>query len=130
MAITYQETQQLTVSHDDLAQRLQVEKKVLFNQVYQEGFELGIRSCSKLSEADYRHFERVSPLADSLDEEVLEYLWNFLDRRGYPQQARLHHPDFADVLAVDPESHVVFVQGWLEGVLSIWHTIKAQMNCQ
>ncbi|AFZ42403.1 hypothetical protein PCC7418_0161 [Halothece sp. PCC 7418] len=128
MAITYQELKQQVQRQDNLVERLQAEKNVLLHKVHQEGFELGIRSSSKLSYKDYCHFERVSPLADSLDEDVLDYLWSFLDIKQYPQQARLHDPDFADLLEADPESRIVFAQGWIEGVLSIWETIKTQVD--
>jgi hypothetical protein len=128
MAITHEELKQQAQGQDNLVERLRVEKNVLLNKVRQEGFELGIRSSSKLSYQDYRHFERVYSLAESLDEEVLDYLWSFLDLKEYPQQARLHDPDFAELLAVDPQSRIVFAQGWLEGVLSIWQMIKTQVD--
>lgn len=128
MAITHQELKQQAQEQDNLVERLQAEKNVLLHTVRQEGFELGIRSSSKLSYKDYRHFERVSPLAESLDEDVLDYLWSFLDLKEYPEQARLHDPDFAHLLEVDPESRIIFAQGWLEGVLSIWETIKTQVD--
>lgn len=128
MAITYQAFQQQTQGQDNLVERLQSEKNLLTHKVHQEGFELGIRSSSKLSYNDYRHFERVSPLADSFDEDVLDYLWSFLDRKQYPKQARLHEANFADLLDADPESRIMFAQGWLEGVLSIWETIKTQVD--
>lgn len=128
MAITYEELKQQAEGQDNLVERLRAEKNVLLNKVRQEGFELGIRSSSKLSYKDYRHFERVSPLADSLDEDVLDYLWSFLDLKEYPEQARLHDPDFAELLEADPQSRITFAQGWLEGVLSIWETIKTQVD--
>jgi histidinol-phosphate/aromatic aminotransferase/cobyric acid decarboxylase-like protein len=127
MAITQQELKLHVTQQDNLVERLQAEKKVLLNKVRQEGFELGIRSSSKLTYQEFRHFERVAPLASSLDEEVLEYLWSFLDLKDYPQEARLDD-DFAYLLEVDPQSRVIFAQGWLEGVLSVWQTIKAQVE--
>lgn len=126
MVITHEEPK-FQVAQDNLVDRLQLEKKILLNKVRQEGFELGVRSSSKLSYKEFRHFERVTSLAMSLDEEVLEYLWSFLDLKEYPQEARISDPDFAYLLSVDPASRVVFAQGWLEGVLSIWQTIKAQV---
>lgn len=128
MVITREELKLQVAQEDNLVERLQTEKKVLLNKVRQEGFELGIRSSAKLSYKEFRHFERVTPLAGSLDDEVLEYLWSFLDLKDYPQEARLHDPDFAYLLEVDPQSRVVFAQGWLEGVLSVWQTIKAQVE--
>jgi len=126
MAITYAEFKIQATEEDNLVERLETEKKVLLHKVRQEGFELGIRSSSKLSHKDFNHFERVSSLAAFLDDDVIDYLWTFLDIKGYPEQARTHDPDFAHLLGVDPESRVTFAQGWLEGVLSIWSAIKAQ----
>ena len=124
MAITCEE---LKVNQTDLVERLRVERKVLLNKVHQEGFELGIRSSSQLSYKDFNHFDRVRPLAASLDEEVLDYLWTFLDLKAYPEQARLQDPDFTHLLEVDPQSRIVFAQGWLDGVLSVWQTIKGEV---
>jgi post-segregation antitoxin (ccd killing protein) len=128
MAITCEELKQQAQGQENLVERLRVEKNVLLNKVHQEGFELGIRSSSKLSYKDYQHFERVSSLAEALDEDVLDYLWSFLDLKEYPEQARLHDPDFAHLLEVDPQSRITFAQGWLEGVLSIWQAIKTHVD--
>jgi hypothetical protein len=128
MAVTFEELKTQAAEQDNLVERLQAEKKVLLNTVRQEGFELGIRSSSKLTYKDFRHFERVMPLANSLDDEILDYLWNFLDLKEYSQQARVNDPDFAYLLQVDPQSRIVFAQGWMEGVVSVWQTIKAQVE--
>ncbi|MDX2098974.1 MAG: hypothetical protein SFW36_14450 [Leptolyngbyaceae cyanobacterium bins.59] len=128
MAITCEELKLQVTQQDNLVERLQAEKKVLLNTIRQEGFELGIRSSSRLSYKDFRHFERVMSLATALDEDVLDYLWTFLDYKAYPEQARLHDPDFAHLLEVDPQSRITFAQGWLEGVLSIWQTIQAEVD--
>lgn len=128
MAVICEELKVQAAEQDNLIERLQAEKKVLLNKIRQEGFELGIRSSSKLSYKDFRHFERVMPLATSLDDEVLDYLWSFLDLKEYSQQARIQDPDFAYLLEVDPQSRIVFAQGWLEGVVSVWQTIKDQVD--
>lgn len=128
MAIVCEEMKLNTIQQEDLVERLRMEKKVLMNNVRQEGFELGIRSCSKLSYQDFRHFERVMPLANSLDEDVLDHLWSFLDFKEYPEQARLHDPDFAHLLEVDPQCRITFAQGWMEGVFSVWQTLKCRID--
>lgn len=128
MAITYEELKVQVTEQDNLVERLQTEKKVLLNKVRQEGFELGIRSSAKLSYNDFRHFERVQSLAVALDEDVLDYLWTFLNLKDYPEQARLNDADFAYLLQVDPASRISFAQGWIDGVLSVWHTIKTQVE--
>ncbi|HEY9616781.1 MAG TPA: hypothetical protein V6C64_08075 [Microcoleaceae cyanobacterium] len=117
---------QSTQPAGSLAQ-VEPERKVLMNKIHQEGFELGVRSTSKLSYKDFQHFERVQALATALDEDAVEYLWTFLDSRGYPQDSRTHDPDFGQLLAVSPDSGVLFAQGWLEGVLSVWQTVKTQV---
>lgn len=128
MVVTQEELKLQAAQDDNLVDRLQAEKKVLLNKVRQESFELGIRSSSKLSYKEFRHFERVAPLANALDEEVLDYLGSFLDLKNYPQSARMQDADFAYLLQVDPQSRIVFAQGWIEGVLSVWQTIKAQVE--
>ncbi|MEM9539505.1 MAG: hypothetical protein AAGA60_08335, partial [Cyanobacteria bacterium P01_E01_bin.42] len=128
MAILHEELEIQALKDTDLIERLQAEKKILLKKVRQEGLELGIRSSSKLSYQDFRHFERVMPMAEALDEEVLDYLWTFLDRKQYPEQARLQDRDFAYLLKVDPQSRVAFAQGWLEGVLTIWENLKAHVE--
>lgn len=112
----------------NLIERLRAEKAVLLDKVRQEGVELGIRSSTQLSYKDFRHFERISPLAAHLDEDVLEHLWTFLDFKAYPQQARLQDPDFAHLLEMDTQSRIVLAQGWIEGVLSVWDTLKSQVD--
>jgi len=128
MAVICEELKTQATEDVALVERLQVEKKVLLNKVHQEGFELGVRSSSKLSYKDFRHFERIQPLAVSLDEDTLDYLWSFLDMKDYPNQARIQDPDFAHLLTVDPQSRITFAQGWIDGVLSVWHVIKEQVD--
>ncbi|MDC0833236.1 hypothetical protein POG22_09485 [Geitlerinema sp. CS-897] len=128
MAILHQELKVQATESENLVERLQAEKSILLRKVQQEGFELGIRSSSKLSYKDFRHFERVAPVATHLDEDVLEYLWTFLDLKEYPQQSRFHDPDFAQLLESDPQSRIVFANGWLDGVLMVWKTIKEQVD--
>ncbi|MBP0002579.1 MAG: hypothetical protein J7642_02460 [Cyanobacteria bacterium SBC] len=128
MAIFHQELKIQATEQENLVERLQAEKSILLRKVQQEGFELGIRSSSKLSYKDFRHFERVAPVAAQVDEDVLEYLWTFLDLKEYPEQSRVHDPDFAQLLESDPQSRIVFANGWLDGVLMVWKTIKEQVD--
>lgn len=127
-AVHCQELKHGLAAQNSLIERLRSEKQILLHTVWQEGFELGIRSSSKLSYQNFRHFERVALIAEHLDEDALDYLWTFLDLKAYPQQARLQDPDFAHLLASDAQSRIVFAQAWLEGVLSVWQTIKDQVD--
>lgn len=129
MAITYEVPTLQASAQNGLVERLQVEKQVLLNKIQQEGFELGVRSTSSLSYQEFEHFERVRPLAACLDEDAMEYLWTFLDNHGYPQEARTHDPDFVHLLDVSSRSRVLFTQGWLDGVISVWQIIKDQVSC-
>ncbi|MGA0197800.1 MAG: hypothetical protein ACO3NK_01510 [Prochlorotrichaceae cyanobacterium] len=117
-------TQELQVEDENRVDQAQTEKAVLLHKVQQEGFELGVRSSSKLTQQDFQHFEKVNPVAAHLDEDALDYLWTFLDFKGYPQQARLHDRDFAHLLEVDAQSRIVFAQSWVDGVLSVWQAIQ------
>lgn len=128
MAVTLEELKHQSAEQAGLIERLRTEKNALLHKIRQEGFELGIRSTSVLSYKEFQHFERVQSLATSLDEAVLDYLWTFLDAHGYPQEVRTHDPDFDHLLDVSPESRIIFVQGWLEGVLSVWNAIKDRVN--
>lgn len=130
MAVTNEELKLQSAQDECLVERLRTEKQVLLKKVRQEGYELGIRSASKLSYKDFQHFERVQPLATSLDEDVLEYLWDYLDTRGYSQAAHIHDADFAHLLEVSPQSRILFSQGWIDGVLSIWEMIKEQVESE
>ena len=111
-----------------LADRLRTEKAVLRHKVESEGFELGIRSSSKLSLADFNHFEKVAPIAANLDEEALDYLWSFLEQKGYAHHPWMNDADFCHLLEIDPESRITFVQSWLDGVLMVWNTIEKTLN--
>jgi len=128
MAVVAQELTITAANDQDLVERLRAEKAVLLHKVEQEGFELGIRSSSKLSYQDFRHFERVYPVSAHLDDDVLDHLWDFLDFKAYPQQARLHDPDFAHLLEVDGQSRIVFARAWVDGVLSVWRTIQHEVD--
>jgi hypothetical protein len=130
MAISYEELKQQFASDDCLVERLRTEKQILLKKVQQEGYELGIRSASKLAYKDFQHFVRVRPLAASFDEDVLEYLWTYLDTHGYPEAARIHDDDFAHLLEVSPQSRILFCQGWIDGVLSVWEMIKDQVDSE
>lgn len=128
MAIYQEELKQQSSSQQGLVERLRTEKKVLLHKIHEEGYELGVRSASNLSYKNFQHFERVAPLVESLDEDVLDYLWTFLDNHGYPKQARSLDPDFAHLLEISPQTRILFTQGWLAGVLSVWQMIKEQVE--
>lgn len=128
IVVTNEELKHQAAQQEGLVERLRNEKKVLLNQIRQEGFELGVRSTSTLSYKEFQHFERVRSLSDSFDEDILDYLWTFLDTHGYPQVARTRDPDLAHLLDVSSQSRVLFVQGWLDGVLSVWDQVKAQVE--
>jgi hypothetical protein len=130
MAVKYEEIKQQSATDDCLVERLRTEKQILLKKVQQEGYELGIRSTSKLTYRDFQHFERVRPLAVDFDEDVLGYLWDYLDTHGYSQEARIHDADFAHLLEISPQSRILFCQGWIDGVLSVWDVIKHQVESE
>ncbi|MEB3230365.1 MAG: hypothetical protein VKJ64_05095 [Leptolyngbyaceae bacterium] len=128
MAIRQEEIKQQAATDECLIARLQAEKQILINHIHQEGYELGLRSASHLSYKDFRHFERVRPLAANFDEDVLDYLWTFLDTKGSPEAIRSLDPDMTHLFAVSDQSRILFCQGWLDGVLHVWDLIKDQVE--
>jgi len=123
-----QQSTRETVREDGLVARLRTEKKILLNKIHQEGYELGIRTSSNLTTDEFKHFERVVPLANSFDEDVLDYLWTFLDTHSYAGQAGSLNGDVAHLLDISPQSRILFAQGWLAGVVSVWQMMDKSME--
>lgn len=126
MMIQQQERQQPVATDDQLTVRLETEKYISSHHVHQEGYELGIRSASHLTQTDFCHFERVLPLTAAFDGEVLDYLWTYLDTKGCPDDVRRLSADVTQLLAVDDQSRILFCQGWIDGVLQMWNLTKEQ----
>ncbi|MBL1175582.1 hypothetical protein [Pantanalinema sp. GBBB05] len=59
MVFTQEQPKVQAAQPAEFINQLQIEQKVLLNKIHQQGFELGIRSTSKLSYKDFQHFERV-----------------------------------------------------------------------
>jgi len=123
-----QQSMRETIREDGLVARLRMEKKILLNKIHQEGYELGIRTSSNLTTDEFKHFERVVPLVNSFDEDVLEYLWTFLDMHGYPDQVGSLNGDVAHLLDISPQSRILFAQGWLAGVVSVWQMMDKSVE--
>lgn len=107
----------MVVTHKELNR--QATQPGVGNEVRQAGFNLGVRSASMLSQKDFQHFDRVQPLAASFDEDVVDYLWTFLDSHGCSQEGRVRDAALTQALEADPQNGIVFTQGWLDGVLSV-----------
>ncbi|MEB3230367.1 MAG: hypothetical protein VKJ64_05105 [Leptolyngbyaceae bacterium] len=128
MATQQQECTQQIATGDYLVTNLKVEKQTLINPIRQAGYELGLRTASSLSHEDFHHLEQVRPLAAAFDEDVLKYLWSYLEAKGCSKETCACDQDCAQLLAVRAESRVLFCQSWLDGVLHVWDLIKAQME--
>lgn len=128
MAITMQELKRKIDDRDAMIQRLRLERQAMLNEVKQAGFKLGINSATTLSYKDFQQLDQRSRLGLHLDAEALDDLWQFLDVRDYPKQLRLNEPGLTALLTVNPQNKAAFVAGWLDGVLSVWQDIQAQLN--
>ncbi|NEQ96748.1 MAG: hypothetical protein F6K30_08495 [Cyanothece sp. SIO2G6] len=128
MATQQQDRTQQIATGDYLVTTLQVAKQSLINPIRQAGYELGLRTASYLSHQDFQHLERVQALATAFDEDVLKYLWSYLETKGCSKEACAYDPDCAQLLAVRGESRILFCQSWMDGVLHVWNLIKAQME--
>lgn len=128
MAITINEIKLTHCDRDHLIARLKLEKQTMLNHVRQEGVKLGIASAVNLSYEDFQNLEQSSRLGAHLTEEAMEELWQFLDKHHYPEDSRLTDFDSYHLLALNPENKGEFVQGWLEGVMSVWEDIKYDLD--
>lgn len=128
MAIAIQELKRETANRQDLIARLQLEKQAMLHQARQEGLQLGIKSAAYLSYADFQRLEKQYQLGVTLDGEALEDLWQYLDSHDYPENLRISEPGLTHLLLLSPENKGAFVQGWLEGVISVWNDVKKQLD--
>jgi hypothetical protein len=128
MAIALQELQLNDRDRQHLIERLRLEKKAMLTQAKHEGFQLGVKSASSLSYLDFQNLESRKNLGVKLDEEALDDLWEFLNERDYPKDLRLNAPGLTHLLCVSPDAKGAFVEGWIEGVLSVWKEIKHQLD--
>ncbi len=128
MAITLRETALTVSTQEQLVQRLRLEKQNLLNQAQQKGFELGLKTSPYLNYQDFEALQKRAAKNIQLSTESLEDLWTFLDSRDYPQEQRVDEPGFIAVLNLNPHTQSAFVQGWMNGVLSVWDGIRNQVN--
>lgn len=129
MAISMQELQLTTPNADQFIERLRIEKKGMLDQAKNEGFKLGVESSPNLSFQDFQNLEartRCNCVAH-LDDESLEDLWQFLSKRNDPNTWNVKSPGLMLFLNTTPQAKGMFVQGWIEGVLSVWQEIKSQV---
>ncbi|MGK7931594.1 MAG: hypothetical protein AB4041_09195 [Microcystaceae cyanobacterium] len=131
MAISSQELHLATPTADQLIERLKIEKKAMLNQAKNEGFKLGVESSPSLSFQDFQNLEVRTRCAGAIaihfDDESLEDLWQFLSKRNDPNHWNLNSPGLMQFLHTTPQAKGAFVQGWIEGVLSVWKDIKNQV---
>lgn len=133
MATQQQERQIATVATtittaDHLVDYIKAEQQFLLNRIQQAGYELGLRTASYLAKKDFQHLERVRPLAAAFDEDVLKYLWSYLEMKGCAELVCVHDEDCAELLAVSGQSRVIFCQSWMDGVLHSWDLVKDQIE--
>lgn len=128
MAITLKE---LTIDASDretLIKRLKLERKAVLAQIQEKGFKFGQKSAQNLSYQEFQRFEHRQQITEHLDETALEDMWEFLNSHQPDTEMGLEEDGLCGLLILSDQNKAVFVKGWLEGVLSVWNTIKNQVN--
>jgi len=91
---------------DTLIERLQIEKQQDAEQWKEEGVIEGKKDASNLSYGEFKQLESKQSITDDLinwiEENHFEYMEGFVDKDA-------------------------FLEGWLEGVLSIWDEVKESL---
>jgi hypothetical protein len=129
MTTSTQSRQLSTPNADQLIERLRIEKQAMLNQAKDEGFKLGVESSPNLSFQDFQNLEARTrcTCAIHFDDDCLEDLWQFLSKRNDPNRSNFSSPQVIQFLNTTPQAKGAFVQGWLEGVLSVWQNLKEQV---
>jgi hypothetical protein len=129
MAVSTQELKIATPNADQLIERLRIEKQAMLNQAKDEGFKLGVESSPNLSFQDFQNLEARTrcTCAVHFDDDALDDLWQFLSKRNDPNTWKFNSPGLMQFLNTTPQAKGAFVEGWIEGVLSVWQNLKEQV---
>lgn len=128
MAVFLQEQIINPTDSDSLVKRLREDKKALSEEVYQEGFNFGLKSVNYLSYQDFHRIQSINIEWLHFDSEVFTQLWSFLDSHHYQAQNRLDGGELSHLLPDEDQNKVTFVKGWIAGILSVWQKIKDQVD--
>jgi mannose/fructose/N-acetylgalactosamine-specific phosphotransferase system component IIB len=130
MAITLKETQTqaLTFDHKQLIDRLKLEKKLLVAQIKEQGRKLGIQSAMTLSYKEFQRIERLSQGHVRIEASSFAGMWKLLASRQPEQNMEFEGEELREMASLNEENKAIFVEGWMEGVLTVWNQIKDELN--
>jgi hypothetical protein len=128
MAITLTELKIDSFDREKLIERLKLERKALLSQVKEKGFKFGLKTAQNLSYQDFKRIEHRSHIDVSLGETAFEQMWEFITSHEVHNEMGLTEDGLSGLLPLSNENKGAFVEGWIEGVLSVWNDIKDKVN--
>lgn len=130
MAITLKETQTqaLTFDHQHLIDRLKLEKKLFVAQIKEQGRKLGIKSAMTLSYKEFQRIERLTQGHTRIDAASFADMWQWIASRQPDLHLQFEDGELSELVPLNDENKSMFVEGWMEGVLTIWQQIKDELN--
>ena len=130
MAITQKETQTqaLTFDHQKLIDRLRLEKKMLTAQIKEEGRKLGVKSAMTLTYKEFQRIERLSQAHVRIDASAFADMWQWLAAREPNLQLQFEDDELKELVPLHDDNKGMFIEGWIEGVLTVWHQVKDDVD--
>ncbi len=134
MAITLKETQTQTQTQTQtfdrkqLIERLKLGKKLLTAQIREQGCQLGLKSALSLSYTEFQRIEYLHRGHARICASSFADMWQWLASRQTDNSMEFVDGELSEMIPLNEENKTVFVEGWIEGVLSIWNQIKDELN--
>lgn len=128
MAITVKETKIDIADRQKLVERLKLEKKLLLAQIKEQGFKLGVKSAVTLSYKEFQRIKRLSSANVRIDAGSFAGMWELLAARQPNYEIRFEDGELVELVPLSDENKASFIEGWIEGVISVWHQIEDQVN--
>jgi hypothetical protein len=128
MAINLTELKTDSFDREKLIERLRLERKAVRVQIKEKGFNLGLKSAHNLSYQEFQRFEQRSRIQARFDEAAFADMWELLESRQPAEEMELEEVGLKSFLPLDDSNKGAFMEGWIEGVLSVWRDIKDQVN--
>jgi hypothetical protein len=130
MAITLKETNtnSNTCDRQKLIDRLKLEKKLFTAQIKAQGCKIGQKSATTLSYKEFQRIERLTQAHTRIDAGAFADMWQWLAARQAGHEMQFEDDELNELAPLNDENKAIFVEGWIEGVLSVWHQIKDQLD--
>ncbi len=128
MTITMKQTQALTFNHQKLIDRLRLEKKMLTANIKEDGRKLGVKSAIALSYQEFQRIERLSQTHVRIDAGAFADMWQWLAARQPELHLQFEDGELREIAILKDNNKATFIEGWMEGVLTVWQKIKNEIN--